>query len=186
MIRWMALVACVLLSSVALASGPEGIYSFRNYGSEQGLRNEAVTSLSQDRTGFLYVGTEDGLFRYDGERFLRLGIAEGLPSDSITVLHATRQGSLWVATQKGLVAWTGVVSGSPKLKVFLPDKEVLGIASSDAGHLLVSTTVGTFEGNEQKLQLTPGMPHQAGAAWISPTVRSSCLPPVAGSIDTTR
>ena len=107
-------------------------------------------------------------FHYDGERFLRLVIAEGLTSDSITVLHATRQGNLWVATQKRLVAWHGVASGSSKPKVLLPDKEVLGIASSDAGHLLVSTTIRTFEGNEQKLLLIPGMPPAAGAAWISP------------------
>jgi hypothetical protein len=55
--------------------------SFRYYGTEEGLTSVAVKVLFQDRTGFLWVGTENGLFRYDGQRFQRYGSADGLPSD---------------------------------------------------------------------------------------------------------
>jgi len=41
-------------------------YSFRYYGTDEGLTSVAVKALFQDRTGFLWVGTENGLFRYDG------------------------------------------------------------------------------------------------------------------------
>lgn len=103
------------------------------------MRNQAVTSLAQDAAGYIYVGTEDGLFRYDGERFVRMGSDDGLPSDSITLLHATRRGQLMVGTQKGLLAWNVPAPGG---KVLLADQEVLGVASSDAGRLLVSTAKG--------------------------------------------
>jgi CheY-like chemotaxis protein len=46
---------------------PAQRYSFKPYGLEQGLGNLTVRSLLQDRTGFLWVGTYNGLFRYDGE-----------------------------------------------------------------------------------------------------------------------
>src|ERR1035438_5181687 len=46
-------------------------YGFQNYGAEQGLTNLAVSTLFQDRTGFLWVGTENGVFRFDGQRFYR-------------------------------------------------------------------------------------------------------------------
>ena len=41
-------------------------YSFRYYGTEDGLTNLAVKVIFQDRKGFLWAGTENGLFRYDG------------------------------------------------------------------------------------------------------------------------
>ena len=167
MMRWVPVLACLLWTSIAAAADPLGSYSFRSYGPDQGLRNQAVTALAQDDAGFLYVGTEDGLFRYDGERFQRLGVANGLPSDSVSVLHATRQGRLWVAAGKGLVAWDGVASDTRARRVLLADKEVLGIASSDAGRLLVSTTGGSFEGDARQLKPVPGVPAQAGAGWLS-------------------
>ncbi|UUZ51834.1 hypothetical protein LP420_30475 [Massilia sp. B-10] len=89
----------------ALAADTPGAYTFRSYGPEQGLRNQAVTGLAQDRDGFLYVATEDGLFRYDGSRFQRFGNADGLPSDSITSLYREPGGRLWVINAKGALAW---------------------------------------------------------------------------------
>ena len=54
-------------------------YRFRHFGPDDGL-NTAVTQIGQDRTGFLWVGSGDGLFRYDGARFQRFGTDDGLPS----------------------------------------------------------------------------------------------------------
>jgi len=76
MLRQGLLVACLLWSTMAWGGDPQGHYSFRAYGPDQGLRNLAVTSLAQDAAGYLFVGTEDGLFRYDGEKFHRLGSAD--------------------------------------------------------------------------------------------------------------
>ena len=57
-------------------------YRFRHFGQDDGP-NTAVTQILQDRTGFLWVGTADGLFRYDGGYFQRFGMEQGLPSASI-------------------------------------------------------------------------------------------------------
>jgi signal transduction histidine kinase/ligand-binding sensor domain-containing protein/CheY-like chemotaxis protein len=76
-------------------------YRFRHYGPDEGL-NTAVTQLLQDRTGFLWVGSGDGLFRFDGARFQRFGTDDGLPSASIRSLRETPDGTIWVLTGRGL------------------------------------------------------------------------------------
>ena len=44
-------------------------WGFQMYGTEHGLTNLTVFALHQDARGFLWVSTEGGLFRYDGDRF---------------------------------------------------------------------------------------------------------------------
>src|SRR5580658_6723665 len=68
-------------------------YSFKHYGHDEGL-NTTVNRLLQDRLGFLWVGTGNGLFRYDGHLFQRFGITDGLPSVSIRDLHESSDGTL--------------------------------------------------------------------------------------------
>ena len=75
--------------------------SFKYYGQEQGLSNLATECLLQDRAGYLWVGTQNGLFRYDGAVFVAFGQADGLPSSSIDTLVEGPDGALWVATSKG-------------------------------------------------------------------------------------
>jgi diguanylate cyclase (GGDEF)-like protein len=74
-------------------------YSFREY--TQGLGNLNITSLVQDHTGFLWVGTQNGLYRYDGTQFQGFGEAQGLPQRLILDLFIGKDGTLWVATSTG-------------------------------------------------------------------------------------
>jgi diguanylate cyclase (GGDEF)-like protein len=71
-------------------------YSFRDY--TQGLGNLNITSLIQDRTGFLWVGTQNGLYRYDGVQFQSYGVAQGLPERMVINLFIGPDGTLWVST----------------------------------------------------------------------------------------
>jgi len=74
-------------------------YSFREY--TQGLGNLNIQSLAQDRTGFLWVGTQNGLYRYDGSQFQSFGVAQGLPERMIQDLYVGMDGTLWVAASTG-------------------------------------------------------------------------------------
>src|ERR1017187_1849699 len=82
-------------------------YSFREYGQDAGLTNLDVYCLMQDRTGFLWVGTADGLFRYDGRQFRAYTKAQGLPSVQIEALHQTADGEIWAGTSQGLARLPG-------------------------------------------------------------------------------
>jgi diguanylate cyclase (GGDEF)-like protein len=81
---------------------------FRQYGAKEGLGNLNVKCLIQDHTGFIWVGTDNGLFRYDGGHFQEFGHAEGLPNTEILSLAESPEGVLWVATQGGVVVLTGM------------------------------------------------------------------------------
>src|ERR1035437_621016 len=76
-------------------------YSFKEYGQDAGLTNLDVCCLMQDSTGFLWVGTENGLFRYDGRQFRAYTKAQGLPSVQIEALHQTADGEIWAGTSQG-------------------------------------------------------------------------------------
>ncbi|MEO6324288.1 MAG: two-component regulator propeller domain-containing protein, partial [Thermoanaerobaculia bacterium] len=86
---------------------PPGRIPFRTYGPELGLQNAAVRRIAQDAVGFIWAGTQEGLYRYDGRQFTRFGLDEGLPSTFINALVATSDGGLWASTTHGIVRWNG-------------------------------------------------------------------------------
>lgn len=95
-------IAGAFLISLALANGLAGQQiQLKHYGRDEGLSNQVINCLIQDHTGFLWVGTQNGLFRYDGKNFQRFGAAEGLPSSFIYFLHEDILGRLWVQTEYG-------------------------------------------------------------------------------------
>src|SRR5580704_11682557 len=77
-------------------------YSFKLYSDSQGLGNLATLCMLQDSSGYLWVGTQHGLYRYDGAHFMTFEMREGLPSERIESLHETGDHVLWVGTSAGL------------------------------------------------------------------------------------
>src|SRR5579862_10040560 len=99
-----------VLSLLLIATGVAALgqrYNFKFYGEEKGLENLSVQVVLQDRSGFLWVGTENGLYRYDGSRFSGYGRNEGLPASRIESLHESVDGTLWIGTRSGLGRKTG-------------------------------------------------------------------------------
>ncbi len=82
---------------------------FRNLTQETGLpRNSELSSLGQDGAGFIWMGTQSGLMRWDGYQFKKYlpdpkspGAA---PDDYIVTLHTDKRGRLWIGTNVGGVA----------------------------------------------------------------------------------
>ncbi|MBI2838224.1 MAG: diguanylate cyclase [Acidobacteria bacterium] len=93
--------------TAAKSSFPPGQFLFRTYAGTEGLGNLAIGHLVQDSEGFIWAGTEDGLYRYDGSRFQRYDTRQGLPSDWITSLHVAPDRTLWVATTHGVARRSG-------------------------------------------------------------------------------
>jgi len=100
--------ACALFCLTLLSAGGYAQrYSFKYYDRESGLLNQAVHALLQDRAGFLWIGTINGLYRYDGRRFRGFSMADGLPASEVQAIHQSRDGTLWVATPRGLARLRG-------------------------------------------------------------------------------
>ena len=77
---------------------------FQRYNVDDGLAHSRVTSIHQDRKGYLWFGTWEGLSRFDGYRFTNYGLHDGLDNFVINTIAEDRQGHLWVGTNGGGVA----------------------------------------------------------------------------------
>ena len=125
-------------------------YSFRNYGSAEGLNDLSVRAIYQDRVGFLWVATLNGFFRYDGERFEAFGVAEGVPSSPNTAFADAPDGSLLALGAYGLIRLKGnhfeAVQGP-----FKNTYGAIGIQADGKGHTYIGTDQGLVE-----LSLKPG------------------------------
>lgn len=75
----------------------------QRHGVAEGLAEETVTALLRDSRGYLWIGSLNGLSRFDGERFKVYGLADGLPRLRVWALAEGRDGTVWVATAGGLV-----------------------------------------------------------------------------------
>jgi signal transduction histidine kinase/ligand-binding sensor domain-containing protein len=73
----------------------------------EGFTKGAIFAIAQTPDGYLWLGTELGLYRFDGVRALQWLPPNGeqLPSNVITSLLVARDGTLWIATLKGLASW---------------------------------------------------------------------------------
>ncbi|MEO8054495.1 MAG: two-component regulator propeller domain-containing protein, partial [Acidobacteriota bacterium] len=74
----------------------------QRHGVAEGLAEETVTALLKDSRGYLWVGSLNGLSRFDGERFRIYGVEDGLPKARIWALAEAADGAVWVATSGGL------------------------------------------------------------------------------------
>ena len=142
----------------AEAAAPfEGQLRFRVFGEDEGLGNAAVMALLQDQVGFLWVGTQNGLYRYDGREFRHYGPEAGLTSPLVTALHETADGSLYVGLHVGLTRRDGEVfhlydelEGVPQTRVYAG-----GIASDPDGTVYVATRRGLLVGRKDRFRLVP-------------------------------
>jgi Two component regulator propeller len=91
--------ALMLLASGALCAQE---YSFRSFGITEGLNNLGVLQIYQDRVGFLWVSTENGTYRFDGDHFEAFGLAQGIPVSPATAFGDAPDGSLLVGGAIGL------------------------------------------------------------------------------------
>ncbi|HEX6834295.1 MAG TPA: two-component regulator propeller domain-containing protein [Rudaea sp.] len=78
---------------------------FRNYGIAQGLSQATALAIAQDKTGFLWVGTQDGLDRFDGYGF-RVYRRDrndpwSLSDNNIVAIAPDSDGALWIGTHSG-------------------------------------------------------------------------------------
>jgi signal transduction histidine kinase/ligand-binding sensor domain-containing protein/CheY-like chemotaxis protein len=139
--------AAIVLALVLPAAAQE--YSFRFYGAEEGLQNLVVLSLAQDHTGYIYAGTEGGLYRYDGTRFRLMGQAEGLPcSTEVHSLFVATDGALWANTCGRIFRFGGQrFEPIPGVDRMLWGAQ--GMVDGVGGGILISTPVGLYEASRE-------------------------------------
>jgi len=111
-------------------------YAFRALRQADGLSNLSINDLAMDREGFLWVGTENGVYRFLGSSFERYGLEGGLGDVDVRDVVADPEGTVWVGTEKDLYRWDGrrfVPAGQHPIQIV----GARHIALEDARHLLI-------------------------------------------------
>ncbi len=92
-------------ASVLDPTTPFPEYVSANWTHKDGLRSTFIRSIAQTAAGYIWLGTTDGLFRFDGVRFIQWRTKEQHGLGVVNVLCAARDGSLLVAPRRA--SWAG-------------------------------------------------------------------------------
>ena len=161
------LVICWLFHDVVKAQGVNGSATVQRYtiGIEQGLSNNDVNCIMQSKTGMIWIGTFDGLNRYDAYRFsvFRKNVTDinSLPSNRIEALAEMHDGKLLIATLDTVVTFDPTWNMFNKLyyedpntkkqialtgsAIFKTDGEKIFIGSDNKGVLVNSRTTLSYK-----------------------------------------
>lgn len=95
-------------------------YYFQHLGLKNKLSQSSVLCIIQDRSGFMWFGTKDGLNRYDGSNFRTFKHdhknARSIGNNAINSLHENKDGNLWVGTDNGVYLYNPVTESFSKLE----------------------------------------------------------------------
>ncbi|MFQ5650280.1 MAG: two-component regulator propeller domain-containing protein [bacterium] len=143
------------MSAPRVGSAPLIYPRFQHIGSEDGLTAVRITSLLQDRQGFLWISTLDGgLVRYDGYTFRSFRHdprdSTSLSSSAVETVFEDSRGRLWVGTSKGLNRFEAASERFSRIRLSsnsVSDKTTIAVTSIDedtTGALWIGTSNGVF------------------------------------------
>jgi len=89
------ILSILLLISCSLSNAQH--YYSENITSKNGLPNNAIRSLFQDSRGFMWIGTDAGVSRWDGETFINYNTLDGLAGNKVWWIDEDNKGNLWFA-----------------------------------------------------------------------------------------
>ena len=129
------------LASGALALDPRKSltqYSRTIWTQEGGLPQDTIRAITQTKDGYLWLGTDEGLARFDGYEFVVFNKTNGdLPDNSITALAAANDGGLWIGTSNGLTQYLAGQFHTFTVKQGLPDAAITALLTDHEGALWV-------------------------------------------------
>lgn len=119
----------------SLALSPAREFLIRNWDTRSGLPSATVTAIQRTADGFLWIGTRQGLVRFDGAQFRTFDSRNTpqLESGSVTCLLVDRVGALWIGTAAGLYQLRPGRPGASGLRVVRAGAAVAALAEDASG-----------------------------------------------------
>ncbi len=123
--------------------------TFRLWQREEGLPQNSVQALAQTHDGYLWIGGDNGVSRFDGVRFVSFGLREGLRTGSVRTLFEDSRHALWIGTaNEGLTRWENGQFTTFTTQNGLPSDSVMSLAEDSQGRLWVGTSAGLVIGSD--------------------------------------
>ena len=131
---------CYLLSALNLCVSQDNLL-FDHFTSENGLTENVVYVVFQDSKGFLWIGTHDGLNRYDGYEFKKFrhnpADNNSLPDNTIKSICEDGQGNLWLVTNAGVCRFNPLAGKFTGIALRSNTKNVKQILAVNENELIV-------------------------------------------------
>ena len=124
-------------------------YAQKVWTQEHGLPQDTIRTIAQTTDGYLWLGTDEGLARFDGYDFVVFDKDHNnLPGNSIAALAAGADGSLWIGTTNGLTRYRDRKFYTYTTKDGLPDDSIVDLAVDHAGTLwaVAGVDLARFDG----------------------------------------
>jgi signal transduction histidine kinase/ligand-binding sensor domain-containing protein/DNA-binding response OmpR family regulator len=156
-------------------------YVHRSWDAADGLPQNSVTAIVQADDGYLWIGTRDGLARFDGTRFTTFNRRNTpvMRSSSIITLAKTIDGSIWIGTFNGLLRFANGRFTAYSTKDGLLSDYVTNIIPDPHGGAWVGTglglvrlsagaqpTIGPVPGTQSGVPITPRLLDSQGRLWF--------------------
>ncbi|HKR06144.1 MAG TPA: two-component regulator propeller domain-containing protein [Bacteroidia bacterium] len=125
------------------------LLSFKHYGEDEGLTGKTVYSILQDKEGFMWFGTNVGVFRFDGKVFRRFTRQDGITDNEVFKLFQDREGRIWFLTFNGYLSFwkDGEIynpSNTPFLKKAYLGSIIVTSFEDQTGHIWFGTQQAGF------------------------------------------
>lgn len=118
-------------------------FSFQSWQKTAGMPPGPIRALAQTPEGYLWVGSDDGLARFDGVRFVPVDVSRAAPVVPVRALLAGTQNEVWIGTaDRGLVRFHDGNSTTFTTRQGLPSDRVTTLARTPEGQLWVGTEGG--------------------------------------------
>jgi ligand-binding sensor domain-containing protein/two-component sensor histidine kinase len=131
---------------------------FKNINRATGLPVDEVSNLAQDSSGFIWIGSREGLFRYDGFNYISYYYSPGknasIPGNYISKIHVDKTGLLWVGTLGGVVVMNDKgkrldIFNSLSTTLFSKESDAVFDIQEDKNSIWISTSDGLFQVNKK-------------------------------------
>lgn len=146
------------MSCVFLFSHAQTKFRFNNYTINDGLSQSSVTTIIQDDLSSLWIGTQDGLNRFDGHSFevFTSDKTEGLESEFILSSIKDKDGDLWFGTNHGLTIYHHKKEKFESYFIGNGDKQQINdLLEDNKGNIWLSTLAsGLFKFNKKSKKFT--------------------------------
>ncbi|HWI59962.1 MAG TPA: two-component regulator propeller domain-containing protein, partial [Bacillota bacterium] len=171
---WLLLV-CALVPCGSAAQ-ESARFSARLWQREDGLPHSIVQAITQTRDGYLWVGTREGLARFDGVRFAVISLSPEAPHPSITSLCESRDGSLWIGTEAaGLARLKDGVFTRYGRTQGLRSETVRALQEAEDGSLWIGSDEGLTQWKAGRFQLPADEAISRGTVWAMSRGREGLL-----------
>ncbi len=140
-----------LILSCFVAFGQQ--YNFRNFSIEDVIEQGNVNTVYQDKKGYIWIGGNGGLTRFDGKNFKIWTVKDSLPSANVLAITQDSKGILWIScANKGVVSFDGNNFTQYTEEKGLISNDVRAIFEDSNGNLWFGTFSGVSKYNNGKFE----------------------------------